>query len=74
MLTKDWASDLAALNRQVILAQLPTLIAFWRVDGRKTRGPSPPPGRCTENDTMVAAAKAPGAGPEGEMLERELVA
>jgi hypothetical protein len=74
MLIKALASALPAFNRNVILAQFPMLIAFWELDSTKTRGPSPPPLRCTEKDTILAVAKNFGFGPKEETLERELVA
>src|SRR4051794_40720412 len=74
MLIRDMASALPAFNRKVILAQFPTLIAFWEDDSTKTRGPSPPPLRCIEKDTILAVAKNFGFAPRGPMLERELVA
>jgi hypothetical protein len=74
MLIRALASALPAFNRNVILAQFPMLIAFWSFDGKTMSGPSPPPFRWIEKETILAMAKNFGFSPKGEMLESEVVA
>src|ERR1700676_181949 len=79
MLIRAFAAARSANNRNVMLAQFPTLAAFRLKLSAKTRGPSPPPVRCTVQDTTLATASKCGSGSRmfgSEVLrnEREIVA